>query len=101
LLQCQQIGDAARQGEIPKSNNKGETSMTTLILRATPFIEMVVPKLQGLYVRFLHALDAFAEVKMRKAVPERYLRKAQREVNRYHRMLHLDRTAKTKSFHTR
>ena len=50
--------------------------MTTLILQATPFVHAVAPALQAAYRRFLRALDAFAEARMRKAVPERYLRKA-------------------------
>jgi len=35
--------------------------MTALILQATPFVEMVAPKLQAVYKRVLQALDAFAE----------------------------------------
>ena len=40
--------------------------MTALILQVTPFVEMVTPKLQAVYMRFLHAFDAFAEARMRK-----------------------------------
>lgn len=65
--------------------------MTALILRATPLIEMVASKLQAVYLRFLHALDAFAEAKMRNAVPEWQLRKAQREVTCYRRLMHANR----------
>ena len=49
--------------------------MTTPMLQVTPFVEMAAPKLQAVYRRLLHALDAFAEAKMRNAVPERQLRK--------------------------
>jgi hypothetical protein len=52
--------------------------MTAPILRAMPLVEMVVPKLRTVYRGFLHALDAFAEARMRNAVPEWQLRKAQR-----------------------
>ena len=38
----------------------------------------------------LDALDAFAEAKMRNAVPERELRRAQRNINRYRRLMHAD-----------
>ena len=72
--------------------------MTTLILQATPFVEMVAPKLRTLYLRFLRALDAFAEAKMRNAVPEWQLRQAQRDFNRHCRLMHVDpkSPAKTK-----
>jgi hypothetical protein len=74
--------------EKSRKTNKGETSMTALLLQATPFVEMVAPKLQTVYRRFLHALDAFAEAKMRSAVPEQKLRRAQREINHYRRLMH-------------
>ena len=62
--------------------------MTALIsLQATPFVEMVATKLQAVYLRLLGALDAFAEAKMRNAVPEWQLRKAQREVTHYRRLM--------------
>jgi hypothetical protein len=64
--------------------------MTTVIMQATPFVEMVAPKLRTIYLRFLRALDAFAEAKMRNAVPKRRLRKAQRNVIRYRRRMHVD-----------
>ena len=53
--------------------------MTTLIMQAAPFVEFVAPKIRSLYQRFLHALDAMAEAKLRNAVPERQLRKAPRQ----------------------
>jgi hypothetical protein len=49
--------------------------MPHLILQATPFVEMVATKLQAVYLRLLRALDAFAEAKMRNAIPEWQLRK--------------------------
>ena len=64
--------------------------MTVPILQAKPFVEMVAPKLQIAYMRCLHALDEFAEARMRNAVPERPLRKADRAINRYLRLLHAD-----------
>jgi hypothetical protein len=65
--------------------------MTHLILQATPFVEMVATKLQAVHLRLLRALDAFAEAKMRNAIPEWQLRKAQREVSRYRRLMHTNR----------
>lgn len=64
--------------------------MTTLNLQAKPLVEMVAPKLQIAYLRCLHALDDFAEARMRNAVPERQLRKADRAINRYRRLMHSD-----------
>jgi hypothetical protein len=53
--------------------------MTTRILRATPVAGMVALKPQTVYQQFLNALDAFVEAKIRNAVPERELRRTQRE----------------------
>ena len=61
--------------------------MRTRILRATAVAGMVALKLQTVYQRFLNALDAFAEAKMRNAVGERELRRAQREMNRCRRLV--------------
>jgi hypothetical protein len=65
--------------------------MTTLIMQATPFVGMVAPKLQTVYLRLLRALDAFAENRMRNAVPESEQRRAAREIKRYRRMMNSDR----------
>jgi hypothetical protein len=62
--------------------------MTALILQATPLVQTVAPTVRTIYRRFLHALDAFAEAKMRNAVPEEKLRKAQRQINHYRRLMH-------------
>ena len=71
--------------------------MTALILQAKPFVEMVAPKLQTVYLRFLHALDDFAEARMRNAVPERQQRKADREIDRYRRLMHADHKSPAKT----
>jgi hypothetical protein len=73
--------------------------MTTRILRATPVAAMVALKLQTVYQRFLDALDAFAEAKMRNAVPERELRRAQREINRCRRLMHADHSVPSMGRH--
>lgn len=70
--------------------------MTALLLQARPLIEMAAPKFTVVYQKFLRGLDAFAEARMRKAVPERQLRKAQREVKRFQRLMHADREVSTK-----
>jgi hypothetical protein len=65
--------------------------MTAQLLQAMPFAVMAAPKIRAAYRRFLGALDDFAAAKMRNAVPERELRRAQREINRYRRLMHPDR----------
>jgi hypothetical protein len=60
--------------------------MTALILQVTPFVEIVTPRLRAVYMRFLHAFDAFAEARMRNAVPAWQLRRAQRELDRCRRL---------------
>ena len=62
--------------------------MTAQLLQAMPFAVMAAPKVQAAYRRFLGALDDFAAAKTRNAVPERELRRAQREINRYRRLMH-------------
>jgi hypothetical protein len=74
-------------GKYP-ARTKKENSMTTRILRAPPVAGMVALKLQTAYQRFLGALDTFVEAKVRNAVPEYELRRAQREINRYRRLMH-------------
>ena len=71
--------------------------MATRILRSTSVAEMVAPKLQTAYRRFLDALDAFAEAKIRNAVPEWELRRAQREMNRCRRLMHANHTMPDKT----
>ena len=61
--------------------------MNALILQVTPFVEMVTPKLQAVYMRYLNASDAFAEARMRNAVPQWQLRRVQRELDRCRRLM--------------
>lgn len=70
--------------------------MTALILQATPFIEVALRKLQALGVRFSRALDDFAEARMRNAVPEWQLRKADRDFKHCQRHLGACRTKQIK-----
>ena len=74
--------------------------MTALILQATPFVKMVGPKLQAIYKRVLQALDAFAESRMRNAVPEWQLRRAQRELDRCRRLMRARNKSPLKAVHT-
>jgi hypothetical protein len=46
----------ARAGLIPRLTTPGMVASVDL-----PFVEMVMPKLRIVYLRFLHAFDAFAE----------------------------------------
>ena len=55
--------------------------MTALILKARRFVAMIAPSLQAIHRRFLQALDAVAEARMRKA---------EREINHYRRLMHVD-----------
>jgi hypothetical protein len=61
--------------------------MTALVLSTAPFIAMVTPKVRILHRRIKKALDAFVEARVRNAVPEWQLRRAQREVDRCRRMM--------------
>jgi len=71
--------------------------MTTLIMQAAPFVEAVAPKLQTIYRRFLRALDAFAENRIRNAVSEREQRRAAHEIKRYRLMMKSDRKSSAKT----
>jgi hypothetical protein len=62
--------------------------MTAQTLRAMPFFEMAVPRLRAACQRLLHALDAFAQAKACRAVPEHELQRAQQEIDRYRRLMH-------------
>jgi len=64
--------------------------MTTLALQAAPFARLLASRIERLYRRFLQALDNFAAARMRNAVPEWQLRRAQREAKRYRRLMHPD-----------
>jgi hypothetical protein len=64
--------------------------MTTLVLEAAPFVRMAAIKLQALGCALLRALDEFAAAKMRNAVPEHELRRAQRAIARHRRLIHAD-----------
>lgn len=70
--------------------------MTALILQTTPFVELVAMKFRAVYARFLQALDTFAEAKMRSAVPQWQLRKAQRDISRCRRLMHADHKSPVK-----
>ena len=65
--------------------------MTALILQSTPFVEIVKPTARALYRGFLQALDAYAEARMRKAVPIWELRRAQRRIDHFRRLMHPER----------
>jgi hypothetical protein len=74
--------------------------MTALILQVTPFAEMVAPQLQAVYMRFLHAFNTFAEARMRNAVPEWQLRRAQRELDRHRQLMRAKNKSSVKTVRT-
>jgi hypothetical protein len=61
--------------------------MTALILHATPFVEIAAPKLRTFFRKLSETLDAFAMYRMQQAVPECELRRTDREINRYRRLM--------------
>ena len=74
--------------------------MTALILQVTPFVEIVTPRLQAVYMRFLRVFDAFAEARMRNAVPAWQLRRAQRELDRCRRLMRARNKSPVKAVRT-
>ena len=66
--------------------------MTSQILRATPVAGRVALKLQTVCQQFLKALDAFAEAKIRNAVPQRELHREKREINGCRQLEHADQS---------
>ena len=73
--------------------------MTALTLQATPSVEMVTPRFRPLHAH-LHAFDAFAEARMRDAVPPWQLRRAQRELDRHRRLMRAKNKLPVKAVHT-
>jgi hypothetical protein len=61
--------------------------MTTLTLRTAPFTQSIVAKAKDGCALLLRALDAFAENRMRNAVPEHELLRAEREIRRCRRLV--------------
>jgi hypothetical protein len=66
--------------------------MTAQLLQAMQFAA-----LKTAFRRFLGALDDFAAAKMRNAVPEQELRRAEREIDRYRRLMHATHAAAAKT----
>ena len=58
------------------------TSISALFLQSTLFTEYVWPKLKAAYAHLLHALDVFAESRMRHALPQQRLPKAASGIKR-------------------
>jgi hypothetical protein len=84
-----------------KTNNKGETSMTDLILQAVPLIEMAAPKFEAAGLQLRHALDAFVAARIRNALPGLQLRKARRDLNRYRRLMRPDHKSPVEAVRSR
>ena len=64
--------------------------MTTLVLSTAAIVATAKPKIRALRRQIANALDAFARAQVRQTVSERQLRKAQRDIGRYSRMMHTD-----------
>jgi hypothetical protein len=58
---------------------------------------MVAPEAQDRLPAFLGVLDDFAAAKMRNAVPGQELRRAEREIDRYRRLVHATHAAAAKA----
>jgi hypothetical protein len=71
--------------------------MSAQTLRAAPFFGQAAPRLCAACQRFLRAIDAFAQEKARRAVPEHELRRAQREIDRFCRLMHAHNRRAAKS----
>jgi hypothetical protein len=61
--------------------------MTALLFQARPLVESAAPELRAAYQRLLRGIDSFAEARMRNAVPEWRIRKAQPEIGRFRRLI--------------
>jgi hypothetical protein len=62
--------------------------MTTLILQATPLIEVAVARMQVLCLRLLRSIDSLVAARACNAVPEQQMREVEREIERYRRLMH-------------
>ena len=61
--------------------------MSPLVVKMTSMAEVIAPKLHALGKLIARAFNAFAEARVRAAVPEWRLREVQDEIDRYHRMM--------------
>jgi hypothetical protein len=73
-----------------KTKSKGETSMAPLVMEAGPSARATATKLQALRRAVVRALEQFTAAKICNAVPEHELRRAQRAIDRYRRLIHAD-----------
>lgn len=64
--------------------------MTALILQAAPLVEMAALTLRSIGLQLRERLDAYAATRMRHAVPQSQLRRAQREFERCRRLAQAD-----------
>jgi hypothetical protein len=64
------------------SGHEGESAMNAILLKAAPHVAMIAPRMQKWASRLSAALDAFAEARLRKAIPHRYLLRMQQDLDR-------------------
>jgi hypothetical protein len=62
--------------------------MTAIVFNRRPRFATIAPRLRKLGRWLANALDAFAEARMRAAVPEHYLRRVQRDMDRCDALFH-------------
>jgi hypothetical protein len=74
-------------GSNPARPGIGETSMSAVTFDPTPRIAAAASKLQSLFGTVRDAVDTFASYRIQHAVPEAELRRAEREINRYRRLM--------------
>ena len=61
--------------------------MNAIRLNAAPHLAMIAPRLRKWASRLSAALDAFAEARMRKAIPHRYLLRMRQDLDRANALL--------------
>ena len=67
--------------------------MTTITFNTAPRMAAVTSKLQSFFGLLGDALDAFAMYRMQRAVPESEIRRAEREISRYRKLMNPNHTA--------
>ena len=61
--------------------------MNAIRLNVAPHLAMIAPRMRKWALRLSAALDAFAEARLRKAIPHRYLLRMQRDLDRANALL--------------
>jgi hypothetical protein len=86
--------DANKRERSRNNKNKGETSMTAIAFDTAPRFSTLRVRLQGFLATIANALDAYAAHRMENAVPDYELRRAERTIGRYRRLMEKPASAK-------